>query len=53
MRSLDGLELGNILLLFTRIAVGMILQGEFAVLLLYIFTRGSGGELEVSICRQG
>ena len=51
VRGLNSLELWNELLFFAGIAVGMVKQGEFAVLLLHFLDSGGNGEFEVGICR--
>ena len=49
MRGLDSLEFGYVFFLFAGIAVGMVLQGELAVLLLHFFAARSGRQVEVGI----
>ena len=47
---MDGLELWDVFFLFAGIAVGMVLQGELAVLFLYFLAGGGRWKLEISIC---
>jgi hypothetical protein len=49
MCSLDSLKFGNVFLFFARVTIGMVLQSEFAVLLLYFVAACGGGQIEVSI----
>jgi hypothetical protein len=50
VRSLDGLELGYVFFLFAGVAVGVVLQGEPAVLLLHFLAARSGWQVEIGIC---
>jgi len=49
MRCLDRLKLGYELLLFAGIAIGVVQQGKFAVLLFNVVNGGGGGEFEVGV----
>jgi len=49
MCSLDSLEFWDVFLFFAGVAIGMVLQSEFAVLLLYFVAACGGGQVEVSI----
>ena len=49
MCSLDSLKFGDVLFFFAGVAIGVVLQSEFAVLLLHFFAARGGGQIEVSI----
>lgn len=49
MGSLDSLELGDVFLLFASVAIGVVLEGKLAVLLLDVVDGACGGEVEVAI----
>jgi hypothetical protein len=49
MCSLDGLEFRYVFFFFAGVTIRVILQSEFAVLLLDIFAACGSGKVEVSI----
>jgi hypothetical protein len=49
MCSLDSLEFGNVFFFFAGVAIGVVLQSKFAVLLFYFVAACGSGQIEVGI----
>ena len=47
---MDSLEFGYIFFFFAGVAIGMVLQSKFAVLLFYIVAACGRGQVKVGIC---